>query len=414
MKKTSLLLVLLCIIVYSGFSQTDTTSTRKNALKIYLDCNFCDLSHIRKEVSFVNYMRDSKEAQVHILVTRQAAGNGGNEYTFTFLGQKKFANKNDTLKVISQPDATDDEIRNQQINILKLGLVYYIAHTPSANMLEIGSATTSEEEEIVEDRWKSWVFSLGTSGYFNGDSNYKRRFANANATAEKVTEETKTEFFLYYNNNETSYMIDGEEVKTLNQSSGASNLQVWSLNNHWSLGYTLHASSSDYNNLKGSFSGYPTLEYNLFPYSESTIRQLRFQLKVGYLYNMYNDTTIYNKIEEGLFKQRFTIAYETSQKWGSINASVTENIYLHDFSKNNFNLYSSLNIRIVKGLSFDLSGSVSFIHDQLYLPLEGASRDDVLLRQEQLATQYSYWGSIGLTYTFGSMYNNVVNPRFGD
>jgi hypothetical protein len=30
-----------------------------------------------------------------------------------------------------------------------------------------------------------------------------------------------------------------------------------------------------------------------------------------------------------------------------------------------------------------------------------------------LQTGFRYFGSFGLTYTFGSPFNNVVNPRFG-
>jgi len=38
----------------------------------------------------------------------------------------------------------------------------------------------------------------------------------------------------------------------------------------------------------------------------------------------------------------------------------------------------------------------------------------VLLRLRELETQFEYFTSFGLTYTFGSIYNNVVNPRFGN
>jgi hypothetical protein len=37
--------------------------------------------------------------------------------------------------------------------------------------------------------------------------------------------------------------------------------------------------------------------------------------------------------------------------------------------------------------------------------------EDVILRRKQFQTDYSYRASIGLTYRFGSMFNNVVNPR---
>jgi hypothetical protein len=54
------------------------------------------------------------------------------------------------------------------------------------------------------------------------------------------------------------------------------------------------------------------------------------------------------------------------------------------------------------------------IHNQLSLPAAGASTEDILLRQKELETQYSYFTNITLSYTFGSIYNNVVNPRFDD
>ncbi|UCE42062.1 MAG: hypothetical protein JSV17_03545 [Candidatus Aminicenantes bacterium] len=39
--------------------------------------------------------------------------------------------------------------------------------------------------------------------------------------------------------------------------------------------------------------------------------------------------------------------------------------------------------------------------------------EEVLLRQKQLATGYTYSMSVGLSYTFGSLKSKVVNPRFG-
>ena len=36
-----------------------------------------------------------------------------------------------------------------------------------------------------------------------------------------------------------------------------------------------------------------------------------------------------------------------------------------------------------------------------------------MLREQQLATTYRYSVTFGITYAFGSIFNNVVNPRFG-
>jgi hypothetical protein len=59
-----------------------------------------------------------------------------------------------------------------------------------------------------------------------------------------------------------------------------------------------------------------------------------------------------------------------------------------------------------------LDGSVSRIHDQLYLRAGEATDEEILLRRRQLATSYRYRFSAGVSYTFGSMFNNVVNTRF--
>jgi len=87
--------------------------------------------------------------------------------------------------------------------------------------------------------------------------------------------------------------------------------------------------------------------------------------------------------------------------------------YLDDWSQNRVTLFGSLNIRVVKGLQANFFGSYGRLRDQLYLPKEGATDEEVLLRLKQLQTSYRYFASVGLSYTFGSIFNNIVNPRFG-
>jgi hypothetical protein len=85
---------------------------------------------------------------------------------------------------------------------------------------------------------------------------------------------------------------------------------------------------------------------------------------------------------------------------------------LSDLSKMSLGIAGNLDFRVFRGLSLGVHASVSFIHDQLYLPKAGATSQEVLLNLRQLATSYSYYTAIGFSYTFGSIYNNVVNPRF--
>jgi hypothetical protein len=107
-----------------------------------------------------------------------------------------------------------------------------------------------------------------------------------------------------------------------------------------------------------------------------------------------------------------TAGFKYIQKWGSIYTSLVWSNYFFDWSYNKLRLNTSASLRIVKGLSFSISGSASLIHDQISLPIGNASLEDVLLRRKMQATDYQYYTSFGFTYTFGSIYNNAVNPRF--
>lgn len=38
---------------------------------------------------------------------------------------------------------------------------------------------------------------------------------------------------------------------------------------------------------------------------------------------------------------------------------------------------------------------------------------ELLVRRRQLGTDYRYFANLGFSYTFGSRFSNVVNPRMG-
>ena len=69
-------------------------------------------------------------------------------------------------------------------------------------------------------------------------------------------------------------------------------------------------------------------------------------------------------------------------------------------------------VRLFKGLSVNLFGDYVVLHDQIYLAKGDLTPAEVLLRQSQLATSYNAFIFLGLNYTFGSVLNNIVNPRF--
>ncbi len=108
----------------------DSTVQRQNAIRVFIDCARCDMNYIRDEIPYVNYVRDVKEAQVYILETSEQTGSGGRRYTFAFVGQMEYEGKNDTLVYSSRPDDPRDIRRIWRTQMLKMGLMPYVAKTP--------------------------------------------------------------------------------------------------------------------------------------------------------------------------------------------------------------------------------------------------------------------------------------------
>ena len=158
----------------------------------------------------------------------------------------------------------------------------------------------------------------------------------------------------------------------------------------------------------------PSIEYDIYPYSEATHRQLRILYGAGIRYNDYFESSVYNKTRETLYKQSLNIAFQVQKKWGSINLSLEGSNYLHDFSKNRIELNTEIKLRIFKGLSLQIDGGIAHINDQLNLRKGDISEAERLLKLTEIATKYRLEGGIEITYTFGSIYNNIVNPRFGN
>lgn len=385
---------------------------KKTAPRVFIDCGMCDIDYIRTEITFVNYVRDRKEAQVHVLVTTLRTGAGGREYTISFIGQQEFEGINDTQKYFSGRTDTEDEIREGLVKAMKIGLMGYVARTPIARRVRI-SYTPEKPVEEEKDRWNFWVFSLSGSGNLTGEQAYKTRSIRSSFSATRVTPELKVRVSVFGNHRWEAFTYDSETYESTIESLSLSGLVVKSLGEHWSLGAFFETSSSTYENIRFSVTPQPAIEYNLFPYSQSTRRQLRFLYRVGFNTLQYREETIYDKTSENLWNESLSMTLDLREKWGSISTTLAGSHYFHDFSKNRLTLFGILNLRLFKGLNVFAFGGGSRIHDQLFLPKGGASLEEVLLRRKELETSYNYFFSVGFSFTFGSIFTNVVNPRFG-
>jgi len=385
--------------------------TKNDAPNLYIDCSSCDMTYIRTELDYVNYVIDRNDADLFIMITWQSTGGNGRKYTMTLEGHQRFEGLSDTLIFVTDQEMSDDEIRAKTLQWLKLGTVRFIGHTPLAEDIRI-SFNKNIEMEQPSDKWDYWVFQSSLNGWFDGQSSYSNLNLNGSFIARRTTEAWKLRLQLRGSYNEERFTIDDDEYVSIRRNPGFNSLVVKSVSDHLSVGMRAGMFVSTYSNLDEAVWVNPTLEYNVFPYQESTRREFRFQYILGWKMNDYHETTIYDQNEEHLLKEALEIDFELHEAWGSAEVNVEGSHYFHDLKRNRLDIRGELSLKILKGFSYNIYGGYSLIHDQLSLPKGEASQEDILLQTQELATQYSYWGSMGISYTFGSIYNNIVNPRF--
>lgn len=391
---------------------------RSVAPNVYLDCErrTCDFEYIKTEITFVNYVLDRQSADVQIIVTRQQTGGGGAEYTLAFMGLKRNAGKDAALKYFSKPTDTEDQFRRGLVNVLKQGLIPYVYDTPLAEFISISYAQKKDYRPTPKsDPWHYWVFGVGVRGGGEFEDQAQRYSYQVNLSANRTTEAMKFRLYAGTNFNHRRYEIPDEEPIISDSKRKNASLSVFkSIDGHWSWGGGTSLYSSTYDNARLYASFGPSVEYNIFPYAEATRRELRLQYRVSFTMRDYYELTIYGKEKENLFSQALQIVLEIKEPWGSIGASVQGSTFVPDLKYNNLRADLGVYINLFRGFSFNVGGRYSRIRDQLSLPGREYSPEEILLELKRLATGYDLSFEIGVNYRFGSIYSNVVNPRFGN
>jgi hypothetical protein len=389
-----------------------SVGTQAPALRVFLDCPECDLAGFQAEIAFADFVAGRDEAQVEVAIAK-ATTEAGVEYVISFRGRNEFAGDDDVNPYQPASDATPEEAQAGLMKTVKMGLMRYAGKTPLSGRLSI-RLLDAVKPTAVEDKWNFWVFSLSANSFLNGEQSYKDGMYYGSFSANRVTPEIKIRLAVNVMFQKDKYIYEDEEYESHSDSQSFRGLVVKSLDDHWSVGGFLNASASTYSNIKFSLIPAPAVEYDFFPYSESTKKQLRFLYRLNFIAVSYLEETIYQKTSEKLWQNALSLTLELVQKWGTVSTSLEGSHYFHDLSKYRLQLWSEMSLRLFQGLNFNVYGSYSRIHDQLSLPAGGSSLEEILLRRKQLATDYDYYFSIGLSYTFGSTKSKVVNPRFGD
>jgi hypothetical protein len=405
--------VLLIINPVSASAQNTSLGERVlEVLNVFLECPDCDPLYIRDNIPFIRLVEAREQAHVQIRMTR-IREEGREAYQIQFTGNRRFQGDDDVLIFRTGPAESEEEEKQRLAHTMEMGLMRYAGKTGIAERV---SVTFQDEVEptAVEDKWDFWVFSISANTFLDGEKLYKSNMIFGSVSASRVTPDLKVNLRASAHYNRSEYTFGGQTIESKSDSKNFSGLIVKSISGHWSVGGYLSAGSSIYNNTEFSLTPAPAVEYNVFPYSESTRRQLRFLYRLGFNTVNYMEETIFLKTRENLWSESLAVIFELKKSWGTLGASLAGSHYFHDFGKNRLTLNGDISLRLVKGLSLSLNGRYSRIRDQLFLPRAEASLEETLLRVKQLQTGYSYYISVGLNFTFGSTQSKVVNPRFGD
>jgi hypothetical protein len=409
----------LALCAKPAWAQDPEAASLDDALRVYLDCQRCDFDFIREEVPVVDYVRDPAAADLHVLVTNQRTGAGGQEFTFQFLGREAFADRADTLRYVSLQSDSPDEVRRGYANTFGAGLVRYLAYASQTERLNLGFRTpegSRAQGGPQDDPWNLWVFRTNMSGRFEGESLERARQFDGSLSASRTTADFKIDMNLRGEYEWEEYDFEQDDGSTTSRDASTTEIDgsataVWSISPHWSWGLSADAGTDSRANQDLYVRGGPALEFSLYPYAEATSRQITALYRVGAATFEYADTTVLGELAETRAQHSLQVSADFRQPWGEWVLSVEGSHFLDDLDQHRIDVFSNLEIRLFRGFNLDIRGSFARVKDQIYLPIADIDDIDRLTGRVELGTDYEYSVRVGFSFTFGSVFNNVVNPR---
>lgn len=398
-------------------AQQPASDSTRAALFVFLDCNGpnCDFDHFRREITWVNWARDREDSDIHLLITTEDTGGGGDRYTLDYIGRGTFGGVQKSRFYVSDPDDTDAEVRDALTRAIALGLVQYAETTSLASQLQIvyDQPETGAVQREEDDPWNLWVFRIGVDGSIEGEAQERAYSLDASFRADRVSENLKINFEVQgeYQREEFDELDEGQTFVNTSGEYDASLLVVWSLNERWSVGALTEITRSTFVNRDLGVAVGPAIEYNIFPYTESTRRALTFRYSVEFTAFDYELVTVEGRLDEAVLRHSLVVAADVQQPWGEIRGEVEGIQYLNDPATHRINTELRLEYRLFRGFGLDVSARVSRIKDQFFLPAGERTPEEILLRRRQRETNFRFDIGLGFSYRFGSRFANIVNPR---
>jgi hypothetical protein len=399
---------------------TDSGSTA-DAIKVYLECQGdtnqgCSTDFFVLELPYVTWTRDRLFADVQLLVTTIQTGSGSFRYTVTALGRGRFDGKADTTVVSTIPNEAEDGIRRKLARSFTLLLVPYVRTTSAAALLRVvydapkGAAQASPRS--VKDKWNFFVFQLETNGFMSTESRQTSGNLFNELNVRRVTEKHALRFGVFQSSRFSKFEIDDSTTVSNTIRQGTLFARgTKALSSRLSIGAISNLGYSEFSNTSLVWRAAPVIEYNIFPWSQATSQQIAISYGIGPRYFRWEERTIFGRTSEWRAQQELVIGSDLRKSWGSVNISTRYASFVPDVKKWNLSINGNANLNLVKGLQFNIGGGASLIRDQIFLSAQGQTPEEILTQQRALASNYNVFIFTGLSYSFGSIYNSVVNPR---
>ena len=387
----------------------------------------CDSTYYRTEIDWVAWVRDQRDAHVHVIMTSQQTGVGGREFLLDFIGSGFYENYEARSRYQSLPTDTQREELDGIALTLGIGLAQFATESGFRDVVQIDGITPVGEvnanldtppegilsPDEVQDPWNLWVFRVNASGNLNGESNQETRRLSTGFRASRVTPTWVQRYNWNLNANRREFELgDGTRFIDNRYDWGLSARVVYSVAQHWSVGFNSNVGRNTRNNQRIWGQWNPAIEYSFFPYEEATRRSLTAFYQIGPVYRGYFEVTVFGEEEELRGEQALTLDFSQRQPWGNASVRLTGSTYLHEVARNNLSLRGSLSFRIMRGLDLNVGARYSRVRDQLFLSGEGLSDEERLLELQTQQTDFERSINFGFSYQFSSIFNNVVNNRF--
>lgn len=391
--------------------------------RVYFDCQGpgCNLDYYRTEIVWVTWVRDPADAQVHVIVVSTGTGAGGRAYEMEFQGRNGLAAYRDRIVYTSVPTDTERETLDGMTHALGLGLARFANTAGYRGIVRLeGSGPAGARPapglvsaEEVDDPWNLWAFRIGGSGNGERESTVETLRLNGDVSASRVTPTWKVNNSGRMSFQRRDYELSDSTHLVVRQTDwNLDQLVVYSVADRWSFGVHSNAARMTRYNQDLRASVLPAVEFSVFPYEEATRRSLTVYYEVGPTYRNYIEETIFGEAEETRFEQSLQVRYSQRETWGDASVGLEGSHFLDNVDQHNISLRGGLRLRVTRGLSFDADANAAWVKDQIYLSAEGESDEEILLSLRQRNTDFTIGASVGFSFQFGSIFNNVVNNRF--